>query len=481
MVRPILVKMNTAMIGQKMRTETNEPDSREPPAIPPTTAESSIKSKKSSASPLDKSTDDHPIPTIGTKRSTPSAPVLIHECDEQQFNPRDMFRNSRAIMKSPQLMRGADLRTLEGDTARAMTTLREYSNKYDVGPRVVSENAPDVLADQETRKTTNVKSNQLELVKSNPDIHEAEIHTVEKRETRKVAVVHPGPRAIERDPNLRPTEKKVAPHAKRPFGQKIDFLQAARMNRLSQVVNNQRAAALNPWSTPEVSSTAFGAYMKSIHEQALRRNPAILHREQDMFLKQAITQQQIMNRQISTASMASNSNSLIGYNLSNQHQPNFNQGNNAFPPQQVPTVKKDINENSVNAMDYIAKLGKNKRGRPKRNPAEGWPKRPLSAYNIFFKECREKIVGEDNLDPPTDSEQKEDPNLKPHSRRKRRKKHGKISFGGLAKSVGSMWKELSPEALAYYERKAEESREAYRKEIKLFLEKRNAAKKEDSS
>merc|ERR1712087_442265 len=140
--------------------------------------------------------------------------------------------------------------------------------------------------------------------------------------------------------------------------------------------------------------------------------------------------------------------------------------------------KEDLNKNAVSALDYIAKMGKNKRGRPKRNPAEGWPKRPLSAYNIFFKECREKIVGEENADKPEPSDNKNEAGgdtLKPHSRRKRRKKHGKISFGGLAKSVGSMWKELSPESMAYYERKAEESREAYRKEIKIFLEKRNKA------
>jgi len=137
-----------------------------------------------------------------------------------------------------------------------------------------------------------------------------------------------------------------------------------------------------------------------------------------------------------------------------------------------------MKKESSTSSEGKTKVGKTKRGRPKRNPAEGWPRRPLSAYNIFFKDYRQKILGAETFDQPIDEEAEK--SLKPHSRRKRRKKHGKISFSGLAKSVGLMWKELSPETMAYYERQAKESRDAYQKEIKVFLEKRNGSDQNES-
>ena len=132
------------------------------------------------------------------------------------------------------------------------------------------------------------------------------------------------------------------------------------------------------------------------------------------------------------------------------------------------------NQAAAPIMNLSQKINGNKRGRPKRDPREGWPKRPLSAYNIFFKDIRQEIVGSEEDTPMYDSVGN---SLKPHSRRRRRKKHGKISFGGLAKAVGAMWKKLPAEKVAFYEARAEESREAYRKEIQLFLQKRSAAQR----
>lgn len=132
------------------------------------------------------------------------------------------------------------------------------------------------------------------------------------------------------------------------------------------------------------------------------------------------------------------------------------------------------NQTSPPMMNISQKINGNKRGRPKRDPREGWPKRPLSAYNIFFKDIRQEIVGSEEDTPMYDSFGN---SLKPHSRRRRRKKHGKISFGGLAKAVGAMWKKLPADKVAFYEARAEESREAYRKEIQLFLQKRSAAQR----
>ena len=307
--------------------------------------------------------------------------------------------------------------------------LREYAQSYDVGPRVVSE---PVLAMRETTSSMVPGSNLARLPDNN---------------------------ALARMRNN--------------FGSALAVHQSPQLNGL-----DLSTRAINPWAQPsahEINPMVLNAYMKTMQaQQTLRQNHALLQHDRRVMLNQALSQQHAMNHGIHGPGVNSNSNAALGpfYMERGVLDRGFHTYSTPLPS------KEDLNKNAVSALDYIAKMGKNKRGRPKRNPAEGWPKRPLSAYNIFFKECREKIVGEENADKPEPSDNKNEAggdSLKPHSRRKRRKKHGKISFGGLAKSVGSMWKELSPESMAYYERKAEESREAYRKEIKIFLEKRNKA------
>ena len=108
------------------------------------------------------------------------------------------------------------------------------------------------------------------------------------------------------------------------------------------------------------------------------------------------------------------------------------------------------------------------RGRPKRNPGEGWPKRPLSAYNLFFKCEREKILK--SLKPLNDKSQVQE--KRKRIRKNRAPKHGKISFSDLAKTIGARWKTLHQEEKTKFEMQAIKNMKDYRYEVAQFHEKR---------
>lgn len=88
------------------------------------------------------------------------------------------------------------------------------------------------------------------------------------------------------------------------------------------------------------------------------------------------------------------------------------------------------------------------------------PKRPLSAYNIFFKEERNRI-----LERIPDGDAK-----KSASTRKRKKRpHGKIGFESLAKTIGQRWRSLNKDELAIYKSKAQEDLQRYKLDMEAFV------------
>lgn len=89
----------------------------------------------------------------------------------------------------------------------------------------------------------------------------------------------------------------------------------------------------------------------------------------------------------------------------------------------------------------------------------GEPLRPLSAYNYFFRDERDRALNPDNSPPLDFTFERAERLLKDHwnsafetSSRKRshRKSHGKISFTDLSKLVSKRWKELPDGGREYF-------------------------------
>ena len=105
--------------------------------------------------------------------------------------------------------------------------------------------------------------------------------------------------------------------------------------------------------------------------------------------------------------------------------------------------------------------------RPAKKKPKDKPKRPLSAYNFFFKEEREKILKVVLAEDPAKVEndpQTED-YMSPEQLAKLRKEGGKVSFEEMGKLIGQRWKNIDPDRLSHFADLATEDTERYKKEM----------------
>jgi hypothetical protein len=105
------------------------------------------------------------------------------------------------------------------------------------------------------------------------------------------------------------------------------------------------------------------------------------------------------------------------------------------------TAKPEVPKKAKKVVKAKSNAGKKKR----RHKPKDFPKRPLSAYNIFFKETREQIL--------IDNEGKED-----------------IAFQTMAKEIAARWKELEPGKRERVDSLAKEDMKRYREEVKNYEE-----------
>ena len=114
------------------------------------------------------------------------------------------------------------------------------------------------------------------------------------------------------------------------------------------------------------------------------------------------------------------------------------------------------------------------RKRPAKNPpSKDKPKRPLTGYNIFFKEERLRIYAERGVDveETKKDEQEEDlariQHTSTRTKKKRREEQpGVIEFEELGKLVGQRWKNLSEEERANYNKLAKKAMPGYKEQVR---------------
>lgn len=125
---------------------------------------------------------------------------------------------------------------------------------------------------------------------------------------------------------------------------------------------------------------------------------------------------------------------------------------------------------SAGLLGKMAVNNQDKNKKVRRKPKDK-PKRPLSAYNIFFKEERARI-----LDKIPESE-KAGSGGDGKTRKRKKRPHGKIGFENLAKVIGQRWQELTPEQVEYYKKKAEDDMKRYKDQMEEYLAKQDDGKK----
>lgn len=112
--------------------------------------------------------------------------------------------------------------------------------------------------------------------------------------------------------------------------------------------------------------------------------------------------------------------------------------------------------------------------RSSRKKAKDKPKRPLSAYNYFFKTERQRILkylgrkGDQN----TESNEEEEEVVSAEEESRLVTESGKVSFEEMGKLIGRRWKAITPENLESYNKLAALDAERYKKELADYNEKK---------
>ncbi|GAX26807.1 hypothetical protein FisN_9Lh076 [Fistulifera solaris] len=91
------------------------------------------------------------------------------------------------------------------------------------------------------------------------------------------------------------------------------------------------------------------------------------------------------------------------------------------------------------------------------------PKRPLSAYNYFFKAERENMIRVETGN-----------GKKPQGTRIKKKRHG-IKFEDMARAIAKKWNQIDPEALYKYEEMAQADKHRYKQAMQEYIARKNLA------
>jgi len=137
------------------------------------------------------------------------------------------------------------------------------------------------------------------------------------------------------------------------------------------------------------------------------------------------------------------------------------------------TTKKTTASSGIGGKGKVTK----KRTSLKQPKDKDKPKRALSAYNIFFKLTRSRIIAglpdhgttEETIDAVREIVANSTIKKPPNSR-KNRNTHNQITFGDLARRIADAWNTIDPDRKKTYEHYANLDMERYRRDVKNWKE-----------